>query len=535
LEHIATRLTELYNSLLSDLSDMGIDIASIGEQLVYNSRQPLLFNTGLFIVLFAFFMLIYRILRPWRIARMIFTIAFSTYFYYKASGECLVILIGVAVSDYLLGLCMQKARSFTRCRGISMRSIVALNVIVNVGLLAYFKYFGLLIDTINRFMTTHIDPINVILPAGISFFTFRSISYIVDIYRGHIQACRNPLDYMFFLTFFPPLLAGPVVRAKDMLPQIKSNPVPSRDMTSEGVYLIISGIIKKMVIADFISGNFVDRVFDNPALYSGFENLMASIGFTIQLYCDFAGYSDIAIGIALLLGYRFKENFNAPFKASSPTEFWHRWHISLSTWLRDYVYIPLGGNRCSKARAYFNQFATMVIGGFWHGASWMYVIWGAAHGALLVIHKMLRGLIPAPSTTETVVTESGEIEMVTVPSRFAPVTKCFNMVFTFLLIVAAFMLFRARSLEDVGMMWHQIIYDFHLSVAPEFVSSYLAIVVAMGVGYFVHILPSRITSPLKQGFMASPILLQSIMLAIALFVAIQVRSSDIVPFIYLQY
>lgn len=288
MEHIATRLTELYNSLLSDLSDIGIDIASIGEQLVYNSRQPLLFNTGLFIVLFAFFMLIYRILRPWRIARMIFTIAFSIYFYYKASGECCLILIGVAVSDYLLGLCMQKARSFTRCRGISMRSIVALNVIVNVGLLAYFKYFGLLIDTINRFMTTHIDPINVILPAGISFFTFRSISYIVDIYRGHIQACRNPLDYMFFLTFFPPLLAGPVVRAKDMLPQIKSNPVPSRDMTSEGVYLIISGIIKKMVIADFISGNFVDRVFDNPALYSGFENLMASIGFTIQLSCKIA-------------------------------------------------------------------------------------------------------------------------------------------------------------------------------------------------------------------------------------------------------
>ena len=187
MEHIATRLTELYNSLLSDLSDIGIDIASIGEQLVYNSRQPLLFNTGLFIVLFAFFMLIYRILRPWRIARMIFTIAFSIYFYYKASGECCLILIGVAVSDYLLGLCMQKARSFTRCRGISMRSIVALNVIVNVGLLAYFKYFGLLIDTINRFMTTHIDPINVILPAGISFFTFRSISYIVDIYLSLIH------------------------------------------------------------------------------------------------------------------------------------------------------------------------------------------------------------------------------------------------------------------------------------------------------------------------------------------------------------
>ena len=535
MEHIATRLSELYNSLLSDLDDIGIDVTGIGEQLVYDSRQPLLFNTGLFIVLFAMFMILYRMLRPWRAARMIFTIAFSIYFYYKASGECCLILIGVALSDYLLGLCMQKARTLTRRRITVMRTIVTLNVTVNICLLAYFKYFGLMIETINSFFTAHIDPINVILPAGISFFTFRSISYIIDIYRGQIQACRNPLDYLFFLTFFPPLLAGPVVRAKDMLPQIKSNPVPSRDMTSEGIYLIILGIIKKMVIADFISGNFVDRVFDNPALYSGFENLMASIGFTIQLYCDFAGYSDIAIGIALLLGYRFKENFNAPFKASNPTEFWHRWHISLSTWLRDYIYIPLGGNRCSRPRAYFNQFATMVIGGFWHGASWMYVIWGAAHGTLLVIHKMLRNAIPATSATETVVTESGEIEVVTVPSRFAPVTKCFNMVFTFLLIAAAFMLFRARSLDEVGMMWHQMIFDFHLSVAPEFISSYLTIVLAMAAGYIVHMLPTKITDPLKQGFMNAPVILQALLLAIALFIAIQVRSSDIVPFIYLQY
>ena len=359
---------------LTRIDELGIDLERLGNLLVYDSRQPMLFNTGLFLVLFTLFAIVYRMLRPWRVPRMLFVILFSLYFYYKTSGQSYMILLGVAVSDYILGLCMERARSLTSGRSAVMKSIVALNVCVNVGLLAYFKYFGLLINTFNEFFTSHIDPINVILPAGISFFTFRSISYIVDIYRGHTDACRNPLDYLFFLTFFPPLLAGPVVRAKDMLPQIRTNPVPTRDMTSEGIYLIILGIIKKMVIADFISGNFVDRVFDNPALYSGFENMMATFGFTIQLYCDFSGYSDIAIGIALLLGYRFKENFNAPFKASSPTEFWHRWHISLSTWLRDYVYIPLGGNRCSKPRAYFNQFATMVIGGFWHGASWMYVI-----------------------------------------------------------------------------------------------------------------------------------------------------------------
>ncbi len=517
------------------LDSMGVDLSRLADLLVYDSRQPLLFNTGLFLILFTLFVIVYRALRPWRVARMIFVILFSIYFYYKASGECCLILLGVAVSDYVLGMCMQGARSLTRGRTAVMKLIVVLNVTVNVGLLAYFKYFGLLIDTVNSFFTTHIDPINVILPAGISFFTFRSISYIVDIYRGHTDACRNPLDYLFFLTFFPPLLAGPVVRAKDMLPQIKANPVATHEMTSEGIYLIILGIIKKMVIADFISGNFVDRVFDNPALYSGFENMMATFGFTIQLYCDFSGYSDIAIGIALLLGYRFKENFNSPFKAANPTEFWHRWHISLSTWLRDYVYIPLGGNRCSKPRAYFNQFATMVIGGFWHGASWMYVIWGATHGALLVVHKMTRGFLPSATETETIVTDNGEVEMVTVPSRFAPVIKGFNMIVTFLLVSAAFMLFRARSMEDVGMMWHQIFHDFHLSVAPQFIESYMTIVLAMTVGYFVHILPSRVTSPLKRGFMASPVIVQAIALALILLVAIQVRSSDIVPFIYLQY
>lgn len=517
------------------LDNLGVDIDRLVNLFIYNSHQPLLFNTGLFVMLFAVFMVIYRALKPWRTVRMLFTILFSLYFYYKTSGECCLILIGVATSDYILGLAMQRARALTKWQNFTKRAIVTFNVLVNIGLLAYFKYFSLLVTTINEFLTTHIDPINLLLPAGISFFTFRSISYIVDIYRGQIDACKNPLDYFFFLTFFPPLLAGPVVRAKDMLPQIKSNPAATREMTSEGVYLIILGIIKKMVIADFISGNFVDRVFDNPALYSGFENLLASFGFTIQLYCDFSGYSDMAIGIALLMGYRFKENFNAPFKSSNPTEFWHRWHISLSTWLRDYVYIPLGGNRCSKPRSYFNLFATMVIGGFWHGASWMYVIWGASHGVLLVIHKMTKGLLPAGTTTETIVTESGEVEMVTSPSRMAPVYKLVNMIVTFVIMSAIFTLFRSVSMDNVTTMWHQIFNDFHMSVAPQFVESYMTIVLAMAVGYFIHILPSSITNPVKQGFISSPIILQALMLGLTLFVAIQVRSSEIVPFIYLQY
>ncbi len=282
----------------------------------------------------------------------------------------------------------------------------------------------------------------------------------------------------------------------------------------------------------------MERVFDNPALYSGFENLMATFGFTVQLYCDFSGYSDMAIGIALLMGYRFLENFNAPFKAQNPTEFWHRWHISLSTWLRDYVYIPLGGNRCSRPRMYFNQFATMVIGGLWHGASWMYVIWGAIHGGLLVLHKMLRRLFPL-QVARTVVTESGEVMVVGsgIPptSWMAPIIKGFNMLLTFFLVAVTFMFFRAPSLEDVGMMWHQILFDFHLSVAPQFVESYLSIVLLIVGAYVVHISPSRLTGRVRTLFETAPAIVQAIIFALVILIVIQVRQSDIVPFIYLQY
>ena len=543
MDQILTLFDKYWQLLLEYITSIDIDTERVVALLGYDARQPLLFNTGLFLVLFALFLIVYRALRPWRVARMLFTILFSVYFYYKTSGLCCLLLLGVALSDYLLGLALMRARRNAGEDGPSatMRFIVAVNVIINVGLLCYFKYFGLLLDTIRQLFSTPLDPIALLLPAGISFFTFRSISYIVDIYRGQLDATRSLLDYMFYLTFFPPLLAGPVVRAKDMLPQIESNPVATRDMTSEGTWLIITGIIKKMVIADFISGNFVDRVFDNPALYSGFENLMATLGFTVQLYCDFSGYSDMAIGIALLLGYRFRENFNAPFKAQNPTEFWHRWHISLSTWLRDYIYIPLGGNRCSRPRAYFNQAATMVIGGFWHGASWMYVIWGAAHGVLLVLHKMWRTLylaVTAPAA-EVVVTPGGQLEVQAGSPRRRRVipgaVRCLNMVVTFLIVAFIFMLFRAHSLEDVEMMWHQIIHDFHLSVAPEFITSYAGIVIAMSAAYLLHMLPSVVGTGVRRWFCSWPVIFQALLLALTLYAAIQVRSSDIVPFIYLQY
>ena len=333
-----------------------------------------------------------------------------------------------------------------------------------------------------------------------------------------MQPARNFIDYCFFLTFFPPLLAGPVVRAKDMMPQIYSRPEATREQISRGLVLIMFGLVKKVIVADYISGNFVDRIFDNPALYSGFENMMGCIGFTLQLYCDFSGYSDMAIGIALLLGYEFKDNFNAPFKAQNPSDFWRRWHISLSTWLRDYLYIPLGGNRKGKFRTYVNNFLTMVLGGLWHGASWMYIIWGAYHGLLLAVHKMLRNVWRLPE-----------------PLKGNFVIRFVNMAVTFVLVVAGFTLFRAPSLETVGDMAVQMWSDFHVDIAGQFVESYMMIVAAMGLGYLMHFTPKSWTTGTVKAYNAMPIVIQSIFLAAILFLVIQTRQSELVPFVYLQY
>lgn len=489
------------------------DLSEISSQLLYDPKAPLLFNTGLFLILFVLFMALYEGLRNRHTLKMAVTILFSLYFYYKSSAECCFILLGVCISDYLLGLWMQHSTN-----NMVRRMIVALNVCVNIGMLVYFKYFNLLASTWAELTHHDFDTLDIILPAGISFFTFRSISYIVDIYRREIEAERNLLHYTFFLTFFPPLLAGPVVRAKDMLPQIKCHPSASKEMVGEGLFLIMTGLIKKVIVADYISGNFVNRVFDNPALYSGFENVMGCIGFTIQLYCDFSGYSDMAIGIALLMGYRFKDNFRAPFKAQNPQEFWRRWHISLSTWLRDYLYIPLGGSRHGKARTYLNNFLTMVIGGLWHGAGWMYLLWGAYHGLLLAVHKAFKGIWRIPE-----------------PIRGTFGLRVINTAVTFTLVVIGFAIFRADSLDTLQAIGTQIFNDFHASVAPQFIESYMMIVVAIAAALLMHYTPRSWSIGLTEAYIATPVIFQGMLLAIVLFFVIQARSSDLVPFIYLQY
>lgn len=491
-----------------------IDLAKLKSIFLYQAGNPLLFNTGLFLFLFLGFLFVYNYLSKTRYPKMIFVILFSLYFYYKSSAECCFILLGVCLSDYILARLLHSTTS-NLCR----RLIVAVNVLSNVGMLIYFKYFELLLSTFANITSTSFSPLDIVLPAGISFFTFRSISYIVDVYRGVMKPVTNIFEYIFFLTFFPPLLAGPVVRAKDLIPQIQQNTPATNSMIGEGFFLIMTGLFKKVVIADYISGNFVDRIFDNPSLYSGFENLIGMYGFTIQLYCDFSGYSDMAIGIALILGYRFMDNFDSPFKSQNPTEFWRRWHISLSSWLRDYLYIPMGGSRSGRLRSRLNLLNTMVIGGLWHGASWMFLIWGAWNGLLLILHKELKAIFAFKLFYNS----------------FKNTRKVFNIIITFTLISFGMIFFRAGSMEQVNDMLTQIFSNFHLSVAPQFISGYTMITLTIIVALVLHFSPHKWTISLQEKYIKMPTLIQGIVLAVVIFLIIQVRQSDIVPFIYLQY
>lgn len=500
------------NDIWNKITD-NLDIDRLWQLLSYEPGHPLMFNSGLFLFLFTGFLVVYRLLSRHTTGRMLFVILFSLYFYYKSSGVYVLCLLGVSVSDYLIGRMLGRTTVAWR-----RKLCVAASVVINMGMLCYFKYTSLIVDTLNRFLHEPITLWDIALPIGISFFTFRSVSYIVDVYRGKIAPVERLIDYVFFLSFFPPLVAGPIVRATELVPQIRRRPEVTDSMFAGGLFLLMTGVFKKVVLSDYISSNFVDRIFDAPSLYTGFENLMGMYGYTLQIYCDFSGYSDMAIGIALLLGFRFPANFDSPYQSASITEFWRRWHITLSFWLRDYLYIPLGGNRVPLWRNYFNLFITMVIGGLWHGASWLFVLWGAWHGLLLVFHKLfmrLRGNRKDKPANK--------------------VAHVLGVLLTFHLVAIGWVFFRADSLTVVGEMASQIATQFHPEVFMQFVEGYPTVTLAIVVGYLLHYTPHRWSEGVCKVLKRIPFVCKAIVFAVFIFLVLQVRSSELVPFIYLQF
>ena len=338
----------------------------------YDPGDPLLFSTGLFLFLFFFFLLVYNLLGKNKQARIIFLIVFSLYFYYKCAGFYFLILIISAIANFFFGKWIAITENFTK-----KRLVLILALIANIGLLGYFKYTNFIIQIINSVRSSQIDPLAIFLPIGISFYTFKSLSYVFDVYFDTLRPTKSFRDFSLYDFFFPNILAGPIDRASDFLPQIDREPFISNEDIGRAIFLIILGLIKKVVIADYISLNFVDRVFDYPLRFTGVENLLAIYAYALQIYCDFSGYSDLAIGIGLLLGFKLTINFNSPFKARSIADFWRRWHISLSKWLLDYLFKPIQLS-LRNLRMYSNIIALIVtffICGLWHGAGWNFILW----------------------------------------------------------------------------------------------------------------------------------------------------------------
>ncbi|MBL7892190.1 MAG: MBOAT family protein, partial [Bacteroidia bacterium] len=439
---------------------MNINYHKILEQLTYNAKDPLLFNSGFFLFFIFIFFFFYQFLYKRKLARVIYFTIFSLYFFYKACGFYVSLIILSAIIDFSLSNLIYKVNSPGK-----KKALLFFSVIINLGLLCYFKYTDLFIGIINDAQLGRLDPLNLVLPIGISFYTFENLSYTIDVYRGQFKPVTSFLDYLFFLSFFPKLVMGPIVRASDFVPQIRQDILVTQQDIGRGLYLILGGLFKKIVISDFIYVNFVQYIFDDPARYSGIECLFGVYGYAMVIYCDFSGYSDMAIGMAQWMGFKIPVNFDLPYQSSSITEFWRRWHISLSSWLRDYLYIALGGNRKGKIRLYINLMLTMLLGGLWHGASLKFVLWGAMHGVALAIDKMIGDIRKRVQSSKFKVQSSDSVTDQKILNPQSPILNKFwqilGIIFTFHFVCLCWIFFKANTFDDAIIIIRQITGNFN--------------------------------------------------------------------------
>jgi alginate O-acetyltransferase complex protein AlgI len=544
----------------------------------YNEQQPLIFTRFYFWAFFAVVLLLYALLAKSKnkSVRSGYLFVVSLFFYFKSSGFFFFILIVSTLIDYFLGKGIYRSK-----QKLTKQVLVGLSIFFNLSLLTYFKYSYFFVDSFNTFFGSQFQVVNhlavlanqtagthfnvgaILLPVGISFFTFQTISYSMDVYRGLVKPVNNLIDFGFYVSFFPQLVAGPIVRAAEFIPQLYKDFSLSRAEFGLAVWMILKGLVKKIFIGDYIAVNFIDRVFGNHLSYTGFENLMSLYGYSLQVYCDFSGYTDIAIGVALLMGFRLPKNFNSPYKAKNTGDFWSRWHISLSTWLKDYLYIPMGGNRrgsiftwislvtivlfiilisgevvlipvmagsftilwlltrlIPSLRNHFttniNILLTMLLGGLWHGASWMFVIWGGLNGLGVIFYKYWRRVSPWEKANH----------------RLATVWKIF---LTFNFITFTRIWFRGESMEGTRDLMNQIANDFQFALIPEIVVGYKFVFMMMFFGYVLHWWPSRLKERYQEWFIATPMWVKIAISVVVVLVIYQSISADMQPFIYFQF
>lgn len=503
--------------------------ASFRSILSYNPRQTFIFTTFSFWIFFLVVMAGFALMHKKRAMCHTWLLLVSLYFYYRVGGLFIILLLLTTILTWVTAIMTARAE-----RKAGKRLWLITNIILLLGFLSYFKYAGFITESINSLFDTSLvardifsswsnslfgtsfNVNTIILPVGISFFTFQALSYSIDVYRGRMSPERNIVDFSFYLTFFPQLVAGPIVRASEFIPQMKGEYTVSRNEFGYGLFLILQGLVKKMLISDFISAGFIDRVFDAPALYSGFENLLAVYGYGLQIYCDFSGYTDIAIGVAMLMGFRLPLNFNSPYKAASVSDFWKRWHISLSRWLKDYLYIPLGGNRKGKVRTGINLMITMLLGGLWHGAAMRFVVWGGLHGVALVADKIRMRLFRR---------SAGK-------SRAAQITGIF---LTFNFVSFAWIFFRAGTMDDAGVMLTQIFSSFTPGNYATVLMAYLPVVVLIVSGYILHFLPVTVKEAYRGLFIRIPLVFKFLIAAVIAVLLYKVGTDVVQPFIYFRF
>lgn len=543
---------------------------------LYNENQPLIFTQFFFWGFFAYVLCIYSFVYKKNTLRNAFLFLVSLFFYYKTSGLFISILLFSTILDYYIG-----NKVYSSKKELTRKILITTSVSINLLVLCYFKYAYFFTDSYNAIFSsdmqvfnhfaqftntlagTHFTVDKILLPVGISFYTFQTISYSVDIYRKQLEPVKNIIDFGFFVSFFPQLVAGPIVRASEFIPQLYQPYRLTQYNLGLSLFWILKGFIKKVVIGDYIAVNFIDRVFDSPTMYTGFENLMALYGYSLQVYADFSGYTDMAIGISLLLGFTLPVNFNSPYKAQNVGEFWKRWHMSLSTWLRDYLYIPLGGNRGGSIGTWvtaiiislfiillsgkmmvlyvfiwlalllvflaifiksfktwlttnINLLITMLLGGLWHGASWQFVIWGGLNGLGLMVYKQWKKISPYEKYNNWL----GIGFKVFVTLTFITFTRIW---------------FRASTMETTQQILHQIANNFRFDLIPTILYSYKMVFFVTLIGFVIHWLPSKTKSWYQDKFIYSPLGVKVIISVVTVVGVYQAMSSELQAFIYFQF
>jgi D-alanyl-lipoteichoic acid acyltransferase DltB (MBOAT superfamily) len=468
----------------------------------------LLFPTGTFV---AFFVVVFVV--SWVLARRplvwkLFIIAASYFFYALWGWEYMFLLAGYTVVDYLLGRLLFAA---TRHRGV----VVAVGVALNLIPLITFKYWGWFAFNLSKIFGEGLPLTQFVIPVGISFTTFRGISYLIDAYRGQTQEA-SLLDFTVYMSFFPYLAAGPIVRANELLPQFRNRGKRIAIEGTQALYLILLGLAKKIVIGDFLARSLVDGVFAYPGEFSALEVIIGIHAYAVQIYCDFSGYTDMALGFALLLGFKLPINFDRPYTATSLRDFWRRWHMTLSRWLRDYLYISMGGSRKGTIATYRNVIVTMLIAGLWHGAGWTFIVWGGMYGVgqavehAFVARNRRRGIEPAPPSRRRLFLQ-----------RLA----------TFEFVCLAWVFFRADSLGRAGDV---IARTFTGWTQKPHISWLVILAIAVGIGF--QYLPTRLTAQLQVGLSRWHVALQGLLLGVALFVIVGLLGAEgVTNFIYIGF